>query len=106
MIDKLWKYLETAPVGIPLKQAVIESGLTWYSENGGGCDELVEFIRSIKKYQTKHFIKKIITNKKAWEKFYNSDDYHHLYLLRKTVHTAITMLFGKDSSFSLINWGV
>ena len=103
-LDKLWNLLQWEQKGIPLEDAVKKAGLEWYNEYGGGNDDLVDFINRMKKYQKKGFLKKIMKDKKFQEKFISSDDFYHLYLLRKTTHPAVTMLFGKDSSFKLLNW--
>lgn len=96
--------LEHEKEGVKLKDAVIRAGLDWYDENGGGNDELVDFITKMAKYQKRKVIKKFLRDDKFQERFIMSDDFYHLYLLRKTKHPAIDMLFGQDSTFHLLNW--
>lgn len=104
MLNKLWVLLEHEKEGMKLEDAVKRAGLEWYTEAGGGNDELVDFITRMKKYQSKRFIKKIMKDKRFQAKFVGSDDFYHLYLLRKTKHPAIDMLFGENSTFKLLNW--
>ena len=104
-LDEFWLTLEEADEPMPLEVAVTLSGLEWYTEGGGGNDELLKYIMSTKTYQTKRFISKILRNNKFQRKFLLSEDFWKLYLLKtKTKHKAIDMLFGKDSTFSLLNW--
>ena len=104
-LSKFWQLLEHEEGKIPLEDACIKAGLTWYSEFGGGCEELEEYIHSIKKYQTKKFIKKIMRNEEFQEKFVLGKDFWKLNLLRtKAEHPALDQLFGQDSTFKLLNW--
>jgi len=103
-LETLWAVLENEKPGIKLKDAVKRAKLEWYSEYGGGNDELVDFIHKMKRYQTKKFIKKVIRNSKYALNFAQTDDFYHLYLLRKAKHPAIEMLFGVNSTFKLLNW--
>lgn len=103
-LSKLWEFLRYQKEKIPLKDAVKKSGLEWNSEGGGGNDDLVDFIQRMRKYQTKKFIRKIMRDKIFQERFITGDDFYHLYLLRKTTHPGIDMLFGVDSTFKLLNW--
>ena len=104
-MNKFWLILEERNGTIGLKEACLKGGLEWSDAYGGSCPELERFIRQMLKYQTKHFIKRILKNKKFQEKFVASDDFYRLYLLKtKARHQAIGMLFGEDSSFKLLNW--
>lgn len=105
-LSKFWYMLQNQKEAIPLEDACKKAGLTWYSEFGGGCDELEEWlIPAIKKYQTKKFIKKIMRDKGFQSHFVMSQDFWKLNLLRtKTKHPAIKQLFGQDSTFHLLNW--
>jgi hypothetical protein len=104
-INELWLVLEEADKPMELKEACGKAGLHWYDENGGGCNELEEYINHIRKYQSKRFLRKIMQNTTFQRTFIESNDFMILYLLKtKTKHPAIDMLFGPDSAFSILNW--
>jgi hypothetical protein len=105
-LEKFWTLLAQTNEPIPLEDACKKAGLTWYNEDGiEGCDELEIWIGKMKRYQSKKFIKKIMRNKKFQQEFILSPDFLHLYLLKtKAKHPALKQLYGRDSTFSLLNW--